>query len=67
MARLGTGRRGSHIEFCAGSYLFDDAGFQEFPIGGSLGDRLQKPGNNLIFRTGLGYPEQIYVGLGIAF
>jgi hypothetical protein len=34
---------------------------------GSMGYRFQKPGGHFIFRTGAGYPEAIYVGLGLAF
>ena len=34
---------------------------------GSLGYRFQKPNGGFLFRTGLGYPEGIFIGLGAAF
>ena len=34
---------------------------------GSMGYRYQKPGGHFLFRAGLGYPETLYVGLGVAF
>ena len=34
---------------------------------GSLGYRFQKPEGGILFRTGLGYPEGIFIGLGASF
>ena len=34
---------------------------------GSIGYRYQNPTGNIIFRTGLGYPEAVFIGLGAAF
>nr|WKN38260.1 hypothetical protein K4G66_06040 [Tunicatimonas sp. TK19036] len=34
---------------------------------GALGYRYQKPGGHFVFRTGIGYPETIYIGFGAAF
>ena len=34
---------------------------------GSLGYRFQKPDGGILFRTGLGYPEGIFIGLGASF
>lgn len=34
---------------------------------GSLGYRYQKPGNPFLFRTGIGFPDAVYMSLGLAF
>ena len=34
---------------------------------GSLGYRFQKPDGGILFRTGLGYPEGVFIGLGASF
>ncbi|MDO6391643.1 hypothetical protein Q4E40_16025 [Pontibacter sp. BT731] len=34
---------------------------------GTAGYRYQKPDGNFLFRCGIGYPETVFVGLGIAF
>lgn len=34
---------------------------------GSAGYRLQKPGGRFLLRTGIGYPEAVYLGIGAAF
>ena len=33
---------------------------------GSIGYRYQNPNSNFVFRTGLGYPEGAFIGLGVA-
>ena len=33
----------------------------------STGYRFQKPKGGLVFRTGIGYPEGVYLSLGYAF
>jgi len=53
-----------HFEMNLGSmYLIDD----NFVPAISIGYRLQKWENNYIFRTGIGYPEGLYLGAGITF
>ena len=57
-----------HLELSAGPNWFLNGDFQgELPIGGGFGYRLQKPGSNFMFRTGISAPEAIYVGVGIPF
>lgn len=34
---------------------------------GNIGYRFQKPDGNFIFRTGIGFPEAVYIGFGVAF
>lgn len=34
---------------------------------GTAGYRYQKPNGNFLFRCGIGYPETVFVGLGVAF
>ncbi len=34
---------------------------------GSLGYRFQKPEGGILFRTGLGYPEGVFIGIGVGF
>ncbi len=41
--------------------------FQEATFAMSLGYRYQKPGGNFVFRTGAGWPELLYISLGICF
>lgn len=36
-------------------------------LAGSIGYRYQKPDGKFIFRTGLGYPETLYVSVGFCF
>jgi len=38
-----------------------------FMPSGSIGYRIQKPGGNFIFRTGVGYPETVYLSFGLCF
>ena len=41
--------------------------FQEATFAMSMGYRYQKPGGNFVFRTGAGWPELLYISLGICF
>ena len=63
-----TGASKSHFEAAIGLSYFMPKDENEFTApAASVGYRLQKPGGHFIFRTGLGYPEALYVGLGVAF
>ena len=61
-----TGVRKNHLEVSAGLVKFLDDYFSS-PLSGSIGYRFQKPGGHFIFRTGVGWPEALYVGLGVSF
>ena len=62
-----TGRKNSHFEAALGAiYLFDNQ-LEGFAPALSAGYRLQKPGSHFMFRTGLGFPEDVYVGIGVCF
>ena len=37
-----------------------------YPVG-NIGYRFQEPNENYIFRAGIGFPELLYVGFGVAF
>jgi hypothetical protein len=37
-----------------------------YPVG-NIGYRFQAPNKNFVFRTGIGFPELLYVGFGVAF
>lgn len=41
--------------------------FVDFKVAGTVGYRYQKPQGKLLFRCGIGFPETIFVGLGVAF
>ena len=34
---------------------------------GAIGYRFQKPGGKFVFRTGIGFPESLYLSLGLCF
>jgi hypothetical protein len=68
------GRGGAHFEFGSGvlfTYWSDEKEFgpiiNERYLAGFLGFRYQKPGGYFVFRTGLGWPEGIYLSLGYCF
>ncbi len=70
LAQIGllTGAKRHHFEISAGpnSYLNGDLkGFRFYSA--LMGYRIQKPGGNFIFRTGIGLPEALYLGLGVSF
>jgi hypothetical protein len=68
------GRGGAHLEFGSGvlfTYWSDTNEFKPIVndrhIAGFLGFRYQKPGGSFVFRTGVGWPEGIYLSLGYCF
>lgn len=62
----GSGRR--HLEAKAGACLFWSGDFQGSILpSGSIGYRRQKPGSGFIFRTGIGFPDILYVSFGVSF
>jgi hypothetical protein len=69
-----TGKKASHIEFGAGAVLSWDTSAKHFYpiwsdnyIAANLGYRYQKPGGSFVFRTGIGWPEFLYLSLGFCF
>jgi hypothetical protein len=68
------GRQGAHLEIGSGVVFTYNSYIDEFhPIvndrhlAGFFGFRHQKPGGNFILRTGIGWPEGIYLSLGYCF
>lgn len=62
-----TGVRKHHMEVSAGLVHSPDDSYVSSPLSGSIGYRFQKPDGHFIFRTGVGWPEALYVGLGVSF
>ena len=62
----GSGRR--HVEAKLGACFFwgGDLQYTLLPSG-SIGYRKQKPGSRFIFRTGIGFPDALYVSWGVSF
>lgn len=70
MGHLGllTGPNNNHLELSAGYNRFFTGDLQgDYPLSGTLGYRFQKPEGLLIFRTGISFPEAVYLGLGFSF
>lgn len=65
MARYGIliGNKKPHLEVKAGAAIV----YNELHPSFSIGYRSQKPQSNFIFRTGVGWPETLYVGWGVSF
>jgi hypothetical protein len=68
------GRKSVHFEIGSGLLLTYDPVEKKFDpivrdrhLAGNAGFRYQKPGGHFIFRTGLGWPEGIYLCMGICF
>jgi hypothetical protein len=61
-----TGVKKHHLEASAGFVKLLDE-YDIFPLSGSIGYRFQKPKGHFIFRTGVGWPEALYFGLGVSF
>lgn len=61
-----TGVKKHHLEASAGFVKSLDE-YYIFPLSGSIGYRIQKPNGHFIFRTGVGWPEALYFGLGVSF
>lgn len=68
IARFGilTGKRKHHFESSVGIAHFLDP-FYGLTPSLAIGYRKQKPKSRSIFRTGVGWPEAIYVGWGVGF
>jgi hypothetical protein len=64
-----TGSKKNHFELAAGVNYFinGDLKGQKYPFSGTLGYRFHKPDGNFIFRTGVSWPEAVYVGFGFSF
>lgn len=64
-----TGSRAFHLELNLGAAYFHDKTDDEYAVlpAAALGFRIQKPGGYFVFRLGGGYPEGVYLSLGIAF
>lgn len=65
------GRNKHHLEICAGLNYFlnvyTNNSFKNLHLTSSIGWRYQKPSGNFIIRTAVGYPEFIFIGLGLSF
>lgn len=61
-----TGVKKHHLEV-SGGFVKSLDDYDIFPLSGSIGYRIQKPGSHFVFRTGVGWPEALYVGLGVSF
>jgi hypothetical protein len=61
-----TGKRDEHLEFGLGATYISKGRFEYVPAF-TLGYRYQKPLGHFVFRTGIGYPEFIYLSLGLCF
>ena len=68
------GRGSTHFEIGSGvlfTYWSDEKEFRpivnERYLSGFTGFRYQKPGGSFVFRTGLGWPDGIYISLGYCF
>jgi hypothetical protein len=62
-----TGSRRSHFEAKAGVGFFWDGDLLSLFPSVSVGYRKQKPGSGFIFRTGIGFPDALYVSWGYSF
>jgi len=61
-----TGVKKHHLEV-SGGFVKSLDDYDIFPLSGSIGYRIQKPDGHFIFRTGVGWPEALYFGLGVSF
>lgn len=71
---LRTGRKGVHMETGLGALLTYNPESNNFHplvhdsyLAGNIGFRFQKPGRKFVFRTGIGWPEFLYLSLGCSF
>ncbi|MEM9687543.1 MAG: hypothetical protein AAF934_11575 [Bacteroidota bacterium] len=64
-----TGYRTFHLELGLGASYIRHIDYGDSIVSPNviLGIRLQKPGGNVIFRFGGGFPEEVYLSLGVAF
>lgn len=61
----GSGHR--HFEAKAGVCVFWDGDFEGVFPSAAIGYRKQKPDSRFIFRTGIGFPDALYISWGISF
>lgn len=67
-----TGTKKHHMEISVGPIYYKKKSFSTtnidelITISGSLGWRFQKPGGSVIFRTGVGLPMGLYLGIGFS-
>lgn len=62
------GSEASHIEFAVGGMkIVNNSILMQYQPAASMGYRFQRPGGRIMFRSGIGYPEAIYVGVGFCF
>ena len=62
------GEQKAHLETAIGvSYFFLGDFTGTLPLAASIGYRANKPGKNYVFRTGVSWPEAIYVSWGFRF
>lgn len=45
----------------------DKSEYTDYKLSGAIGYRYQKPDGNFIFRTGIAYPERVYLSCGLSF
>ena|SRR5665647_1390401 len=69
-----TGRKGAHIETGVGILFTYDSRINDFHplvhnryLAGNIGFRFQKPDGVFVFRTGIGWPEFLYLSSGFCF
>lgn len=63
-----TGVKKHHLEVSAGLIKFFSGSEKiETLLSGSIGYRTQKPDGHFIFRTGVSWPETLYLGFGVSF
>jgi hypothetical protein len=61
-----TGKKANHFEASAGpNFILGDDDL--LPVAFNFGYRHQKPGKSFMYRTGIGFPEIIYFGMGLSF
>ncbi len=61
-----TGKKKHHLESSAGAVYYY-TGWVRMSPSISIGYRFQKPRSHFIFRTGVGWPEAVYVSCGVSF
>ncbi|MBK7710644.1 MAG: hypothetical protein IPN67_02825 [Bacteroidales bacterium] len=68
------GKKSSHLELGSGVLFTYNSYAQEFQpivnerhLAGFFGYRYQKPGGEFVFRTGIGWPEGMYLSMGYCF
>lgn len=67
-ASIGLGWHYVNREASSGTYFSNSAyQYSQFIPVANIGYRFQAPNKDFVFRTGVGFPELIYVGLGVAF